>query len=210
MTANFIQLKGLAPQIKPGIKIIKSTDYAQYKSSCELFEELQQDIKKHEAEAAALKLKSIERGLSKGAEEAKSRLANQILTSASSLVSQLSAIEKDLSNVVLNAVRKIVSEFDDEKVVFEAVKKGLGLVYNSQKVTIRVHPSVAPSLASRLNELNHDVNFLEITSDDRIQTTDCFLESDIGIVNASLDAQMNAIEIAIKSKLSIRDSGSQT
>lgn len=202
MAANFIQLKDQAPQIKPGLKVIKSEDYADYKSARELWEQSQQNIKKHEAEAAALKLKSIEHGLTKGAEEAKSRLASQVLNSASSLVKQLSEIEKDLSDVVLSAVRKIVSDFDDETLVLEAVKKGLKPVYNSQKVIIRVNPSMIPYLSERVNEMGHNVDFLEFTPDDRLSNTDCLIESDIGIVNASIEVQLQAIEKAIKGKLS--------
>ncbi len=201
MATDFMQMKETAPALRPGIKIIKATDYAHYKSARELWEKCQEDIRRNEADAEALRLKSIEDGLAKGAEEAKARMASQMLNSASSLMTQLTDIEKDLTAVVLSAVRKIVSDFEDEKLVFEAVKKGLQPVYKSQRVAIRVHPEAIPALSTQIASLRHEIDFLEILPDEKLNSTDCVIESDIGIVNASIDAQLQAIEEAVKHKL---------
>ncbi len=201
MASNFIQLDNLAPRVKPGVKVIKSAEYIQYKSAKELWQKSQEDLKKNKAEAEELKLKSIESGLNKGAEEAKARMASQMLNSASSLMSQLSNIEKDLTQVVLSAVRKIISDYDNEKLVLEAVKKGLQPVYNSQRVAIRVNPESIPFLSSQLDNLKHEIDFLEILPDSQLKATDCVIESDIGIVDASIDSQLRAIEDAVKSKI---------
>ncbi len=201
MASNFIQLDNLAPRVKPGVKVIKSAEYMQYKSAKDLWHKSQQDIKKNKAEAEELKLQSIETGLNKGAEEAKARMASQMMKSASSLVSQLSNIEKDLTQVVVSAVRKIISDYDDEKLVFEAVKKGLQPVYNSQRVAIRVNPESIPFLSSQLDSLKHEIDFLEILPDAKLKATDCIIESDIGIVDASIDSQLQAIEEAVKNRI---------
>jgi len=201
MNFDFTHVKKSIPRIKPGVKIIKSNDYMQFKSAQELWEISQKDSKENVIEAEKLKLKSIESGLNQGAEEAKARLAKQILRSASSMTYQLSKIEKDLSDVVIGAVRKIISDFDDDKLVLEAIKKGLVPVYQSQRVAIRVNSELIPSLSSHIDSLKHEIGFLEILPDDKLGKTDCIIESDIGIVNASIDSQLEAIEKAVKSKL---------
>ncbi len=201
MNSDFIDIKTSVPRIKPGVKIIKSNDYMQFKSAQELWEISQKDSKQTAIEAEKLKQKSIETGLNQGAEEAKARLAKQILKSASSMTSQLSNIEKDLSDVVIAAVRKIISDFDDDKLVLEAIKKGLVPVYQSQRVAIRVNSELIPTLSTHIDSLKHEIGFLEILPDDKLGKTDCIIESDIGIVNASIDSQLQAIEKAVKSKL---------
>ena len=198
MVANFIQLNGLAPQVKPGVKVIKSDDYVQYKTAKDLWHESQKDIEKNKAEAEQLRLNSIESGLIKGAEEAKARMASQMLKSASSLMTQLSDIEKDLTDVVIAAVRKIIADYDNDELVLEAVKKGLLPVYNSNKVAIRVNPQSIPFLSSQIDTLKHEIEFLEILPDPKLGETDCIIESDIGIVDASIDSQLQAIEKAVK------------
>jgi type III secretion protein L len=201
MKAKFSTTDNSSPQIKSGVKIIKSSEYTTYLSAKNLWEETYKDKKKNEAESSRLKLESIEHGLNKGAEQAKAKMAKQILNSASSLTSQIADIEKDLSQVVLSAVQKIINDFDDEELVFEAVKKGLQPVYSSQKVSIRVNPQIIPSLSSKLEDFEHDIAFLEITSDENLTSTDCIIESDIGIVDASINSQLTAIEKAVKSKI---------
>ena len=201
MNSDFIDIKRSVPRIKPGVKIIKSNDYMQFKSAQELWQISQKDSKQTVIEAEKLKQKSIETGLNQGAEEAKARLAKQILKSASSMTSQLSNIEKDLSDVVIAAVRKIISDFDDDKLVLEAIKKGLVPVYQSQRVAIRVNSELIPTLSTHIDSLKHEIGFLEILPDDKLGKTDCIIESDIGIVNASIDSQLQAIEKAVKSKL---------
>lgn len=202
MSANFIHNKSEAPKIKPGVRIIKSTDYQQYQSARDLWEKAQVDIQEQTAEVEKLKVESIEKGLNAGAEEAKSRMASQIIKSASSLVNQLSAIEKDLSSVVNQAVRKIISDFDNDQLVLAAVKKGLKPVYKSQRVAVRVHPKKVELLNDKINELGHEGRFLEVTGDSRLQETDCIIESDTGIVDASIETQLEAISKAINSKFS--------
>jgi len=200
MSANFIHNKSEAPKIKPGVRIIKSTDYQQYQSAKDLWEKAQVDIKERTVEAENLKIQSIEKGLTAGAEEAKSRMANQILQSASSLVNQLSAIEKDLSDVVNQAVRKIISDFDNDQLVLSVVKKGMKPVYKSQRVAVRVHPQKVDFLNDKINELGHEGKYLEVIGDTRLKETDCIIESDTGIVDASIDTQLDAISKSINSK----------
>ncbi|MCK5725550.1 MAG: HrpE/YscL family type III secretion apparatus protein [Thiotrichaceae bacterium] len=202
MVDNFIHSQSETPKIKPGVRIIKSSDYQQYQTAKELWEKTQLDIAAHHVEAENLKMQSIEKGLSAGAEEAKSRLASQILQSATSFVNQLSAIEKDLSQVVNNAVRKIITDFDDNDLVFAAVKKGLKPVYQSQRVAIRVHPTMVENINERLQEIGHSIEFLDVSADARLNETDCIIESDAGIVDASIETQLEAISKAIASQFS--------
>jgi len=103
--------------------------------------------------------------------------------------------------VVISAVRKIIGDYDNEKLVLEAVKKGLLPVYNSKKVAIRVNPQSIPFLSSQLDSLKHEIDFLEILPDHKLGETDCIIESDIGIVDASIDSQLKAIEDAVKHKI---------
>lgn len=201
MSSNFIQVFNKFPSIKPGIKIIKSSDYMEFKSARELWDHSQEDKKRIVVEAEELKQRSIEDGLNQGAEEAKARLASQILNSASSVASQLSNIEKDISDVVMSAVNKIISDFDDEKLVLEAVKKGLISVCLSQRASIRVNPKIIPSLSEEIKSFKHEIDFLEILPDNKLGLTDCIIESDLGIVNASIDSQLKVIEKAVNGKL---------
>ena len=107
-------------------------------------------------------------------------------------------VEKDLLDVVTNAVRKIIEDYDDDKLTLSMVRNGLKLVCKSQRVIVRVHPKQIDQLMQGLMNLNHNIDFLEMMPDETLSGTDCILESDIGIVRASLDEQLQHIENSIK------------
>ncbi len=198
--SGFIKIKDLGAVSTSGDKVLKAKDYSYYVKSQSLLNDSRQEASRSQEEASELYLKSIEKGLNQGAEEAKARLAKQILNSASSIGGQLRSIETELSEVVISAVRRIISDFDDEILVLESVRNGLTLVSKSQRVLIRANPSVIGALRESLNTVSHDIHFLEIVPDSKLSTRECILESDIGIVNASVDAQIEAIEKAIRGK----------
>ena len=202
MTLKFLKLKDTIPELIIDSKVIKAQDYGEYLSIQALRNDLQHEKKRQEAETTKLKLKSIEAGLLQGAEEAKSRMAEQLLQSASSLTSQLEDIEQDLVNIVKSAVRKIISDFDDETLVLAAVKKGLIPVYKSQQVAIRVNPEMMVTVLDSVETMNHKIAFLDIQPDERLKKTECIIESDIGIIDASIESQLSLIEKALSVKFS--------
>lgn len=197
MALKFLKLKEQLPFLSAEVKVIKAKDYVDYQSIELLRNELHHEKKHQEAEATKLKLKSIEAGLQKGAEEAKARMAEQLLQSASSLTSQLADIEQDLVNVVKSAVRKIISDFDDEQLVLKAVKKGLIPVYKNQQVAIRVNPEMMPTVLDGVETMKHKIAFLDVQPDERLKKTDCIIEADIGIIDASIESQLAVIEKAL-------------
>ena len=197
MTLKFLKLRENLPQLTTTVKVIKAQDYAKYQSIQALRNDIYHEKKRQEAETTKLKLKSIEAGLLRGAEEAKARMAEQLLQSASSLTSQLADIEQDLVKVVKSAVRKIISDFDDDKLVLEAVKKGLIPVYKNQQVAIRVNPEMLPAVLDSVDTINHKIEFLDVQPDERLKKTDCVIEADIGIIDASIESQLSVIEKAL-------------
>jgi len=204
MTLKFLKLREHSAQLTTAVKIIKARDYAEYQSIQALRNDIYHEKKQQEAETTKLKLKSIEAGLLRGAEEAKARMAEQLLQSASSLTSQLADIEQDLVKVVKSAVRKIISDFDDDKLVLEAVKKGLIPIYKNQQVAIRVNPEMLPTVLDKIDAMNHKIEFLEVQPDERLKKTDCVIESDIGIIDASIESQLSVIEKALSVQFSQR------
>lgn len=202
MALKFLKLKENAPCLSTGVKVLKAQDYAEYQSIQTLRNDIYQQKKRQESEATTLKLKSIEAGLLKGAEEAKSRMAEQLLQSSSSLTLQLAAIEKDIVQVVKSAIRKIISDFDNEQLVLEAVKKGLITVYKNQQVAIRVNPAMMPAVLDSVDTMNHKIAFLDVQPDERLKQTDCIIEADIGIIDASIESQLSVIEKALNIQFS--------
>ncbi len=199
--SNFIKIKPLITDLKSGEKIIKAQDYAYFVKAKTLANDIEVEKKKSELAATQALLKAVQNGIAQGAEESRRQLAEQMLNAASNATTQLAKVEKDLLDVVINSIRKIIDDYDNDELVLAMVRNGLKLVCKSQRVIVRVNPEKMDKLMQGLKNINHNIDFLEIMPDKELALSDCVLESELGIVRASLEEQMQAIESAIRSAL---------
>ncbi len=100
--------------------------------------------------------------------------------------------------VVIDAVQKIVRDFDNETLVKNTVRSGLELVRSGKKLTIRVHPQMQEVVSEQLSELQKSISHVEVLSDGALKLDECILESDVGIVNASVELQVEALVNALR------------
>jgi len=196
--SNFIKIKQLKTELKPGERIVKAKDYADFVKVKVLEREVEHEKKKSELESTQALLKAVQNGIKQGEEESNKQLSEKMLQASSAAIEQLSKVEKDLTNVVINAVRKIIDDYDNDELALEMVKNGLKLVCKSQRVTVRVNPEKMDMLMQGLMSLDHNIDFLEIMPDTNLAVGDCVLESDIGIVRASVEEQLAHIERSIR------------
>lgn len=199
--SNFIKVKPLETDLKSGERIIKANDYAYFVTAQALAKDIEVEKKKSELAATQALLKAVKNGIAQGAELSRKKLAEQMLKASNDTITQLAKVEQDLLDVVINAVRKIIADYDNNELALAMLKNGLKLVSKSQRVIIRVHPEKMDKLMIGLKNIEHDIDFLEIMPDKELDMSDCVLESELGIVRASLNEQMQYIENAIKSAI---------
>ena len=72
--------------------------------------------------------------------------------------------------------------------------------------TIKVAPSEAPILRDRIAELTKDspmLEFLDICSDAHLSSGSCIIETELGVIDASVPVQLEAIQSALSTDTSI-------
>ena len=82
-----------------------------------------------------------------------------------------------------------------------ADRSALAAVRNQKQITLRLHPDNVDYVKSRSAELLSDypgVGLLDVVPDNRLAADCCVLESDIGVVEASTESQMAALEAAFR------------
>ncbi|MCK5902353.1 MAG: type III secretion system stator protein SctL [Cocleimonas sp.] len=198
MNHSFIKIKPLETVLMSGEKIIKARTYAYFIKAEALVREAEVDKKKADLAATQALLKAVKNGIAQGEEASKQQLSDQMLKVSVANTAQLEHVEQKLAGVVVDAVRKIIEDFDDNELALSLVRKGLKLVAKSQRVVVRVHPEGMNQLMQSLMKLEHNIEFLEVMPDKSLARGDCVLESDIGIVKASVEDQLQQIEKAIK------------
>ena len=112
----------------------------------------------------------------------------------------IEGIEGTVVDVVMQSVRKIIGEMNREDRIRAIVKTALANVRGQQKVTVRVAPSdeavVSQALAAQTAG-----SFVTVVADARLEPDSCILESDLGVINASLSTQLKALEHAFNAKI---------
>lgn len=109
--------------------------------------------------------------------------------------------------LVMQAVRKVVDGFDSRETVVTVVRNALAVVRNQKHMTLRLHPDEVDVVRARVNELlaaYPGVGYLDIIGDARLARGACILESEIGMVEASLDGQIEALRRSFQRTLGSR------
>lgn len=180
----------------PEKKIVKALEYAQYVEYHSLIAEAKAKAEAIIAGAQKAFDEERKKGFTKGEEEGKAKLAEHMLESIDKSISNLEAFEEQVIDIVMKAINRILGEMEDKDKITRVVKQSLALVRNQKRVALKVNPSDARILEAEVDEVLKSfpgIGYIDIIADGRIPAGSCMLETDIGVVDARLDVQVEAI-----------------
>lgn len=200
----FIRLNAGAITPNPATRLVKAKDYRILVAAETLIADAQRQaetiLAEAEREAETRKRQGYEEGLARG----KMEMATQMIDTVERTVSYFAQIEDAVVGLVLHALRKILGEFREEELLRRVVRQALQVVHTQHQIKIRVAPEQQTALNQHLSELlagYKGIGFAEVVADARLGQQDCVLETEIGVVDASLDVQLQALERALQSRL---------
>lgn len=182
--------------VDPTCKVLKAEDYAIYLEAQEIIESAKKQAEAIVAGANEAYEQEKQRGYQDGLDESKADQAEQMLKVVSRTINYLSDVEHSMADILLSGIRKIIGQFNQEELAVNLVRNALQHVRNEKQVTIRLAPSQYNMVKAQLNEILSDykgVGFIDLVADQRLSTGDCIMESDIGVVDASVDVQLKAL-----------------
>ena len=141
-------------------------------------------------------------GYEKGLQDGKMEISMQKLDLLESSVQYMESVEETMCGIVLKALRKCVDEIGDEELVVQVTKKAMrAVVRNQQQIAVRVSTRMVPVVKARMQDILKDfpsLNYLEMVADGKLSDRSCVVETAAGTVDASVDAQIAAIEKSIR------------
>lgn len=185
----------------PERKILKAADYASVRRADAIIADA--EARAREIAEAAKEAYEAERkrGYADGLDEAHIEAAERMIETTSRTIDYFSKVEGEMVELVLGAVKRIFDEFDDEKRVVMVVKSALGAVRNQKQMTLRVAPQNVDIVKRQLNDVLAafpGVGYLDIAADARLSGDSCILESEIGVIEASIKGQVEALRATFK------------
>ena len=147
------------------------------------------------------------RGYRDGQEEARLAAAEQMIENVGRSIDYFGKVEERMVDLVVQAMRRIIADFDDRERVVTVVKGALAAVRNQKQVTLRVAPDRVDMVKQATNEIlaaYPGIGYLDLVGDARLSGDGCILETEIGIVEASIDGQIEALRSAFAKILGSR------
>lgn len=138
-----------------------------------------------------------QRGYEEGLEQARMDQTERMIETATRTVDLFASIEQKMVTLVMDALRRILSDYDEHERVVAVVRSSLAVLRNQRQLTLRLAPEHVDHVKARaasLLEAFPGVGILDIAADPRLKGDAAILESEIGVVEASIASQLKAIE----------------
>ena len=184
----------------PYVKVLKASDCETLCRVADLLNEARQEAARVAESAQAAYQARWEAGYKDGVEAGKQEHAEKMMETVLASVDFIAKIENTVVDVVNQSIRKIIGDRDDETRIRRIVGTALNNVRGEQKVTVRVAPADEPTVRQALAAMTSSA-FLTIVADPRLTKDSCILESELGVIDASLATQLKALEHAFRAKL---------
>lgn len=199
--------RAAAGRIDPALRVLRAADHSAWADAEQLLAQARAQADEIVGGAQAAFEAERERGYQEGRESALLDQAEKMIETVGRTVEYFAGVENEMVELVMSAVRKVVDGFDDREKVMVVVRNALAVVRNQKQMTLRLNPAEVDTVREQINDLlaaYPGVGYLDILADGRLARGACILESEIGMVEASLEGQIQALRQAFQRTLGSR------
>ena len=139
------------------------------------------------------------KGYAQGLDEARREQATQVIVNVARNIDFLEKSEDRIVDLVMQAVRKVIEGFGDRERTVAAVRSVLAIARDQKQVTLRLSPEQADALRAQIQDMvaaYPSIGFIEVVSERQLTGDACVMESEMGVVEASIEIQLAAIQSA--------------
>ncbi|AJC82194.1 FliH/SctL family protein [Rhizobium etli] len=112
--------------------------------------------------------------------------------------------EEQIVDMGLQIARRIIETIEPEEATVQIALRGLKFTRHNSLVRLRVAPSLLEAVRDRLAEIIPTATsraIVDLVADARVTDAGCILETDAGLVDATIESQLAAIENCLLSNL---------
>ena len=144
---------------------------------------------------------AVEQGRRQGEAEGRKRAAALMADTVAAAQGQLRVSERRLIAIVMEAVRRIIGEFDDTELTSRLVRNLVAEAERQGRIRLRVSPgqlTTVRDLVRRMPSQPGEAKFVEVVADPSVDDRACRMESELGFVETSIDAQLEVLQAALE------------
>jgi type III secretion protein L len=197
-------------KISPSAKLIKAESYSTIVEADDILSKVKaradqilqtarEDARTIERDAKSAYTLEFEKGYNDGLKKAKQEMASQISATIFKSEHYIHNFEEKIAALVLDTVRKVIAGIDQMDLISALIKKALTTMKHQKNIKLKVSPLHIDFLNDRISEILTSLPYLdgiEVIADERLTPNQLVMESPIGIVDASIETQLAAIQDA--------------
>ncbi len=200
-------VRALAVHVRPGSTVLRADELQVLADGQQAIAAAaaQADLVLGQAQAAYEAEKR--RGYAEGLEAARLDAAERLIENVARQVEFFSGLEGRMVDLVMNAVRTVIHGYDERERIFMTVRNVLAVARSQKQVTVRLAPAEVAAVRERIDTLKQEfpgIDVIEVVPDHRLEGDACVLETEVGVVEASLETQMKALRQAFERVLGSR------
>jgi len=188
---------------RPSARILRAAEARELQQGYALVENVRREAQQlREASRrayAAEYAQGYDDGKARGQEEA----ARLISEAAAKVDRYLGGIQNEVVSLALGVVERVLGEFDVGTLVAQAARQAVAELRRGKHLKVQIHPGALDKVRDALDAVLRDSQLgmtVEIDTNENLALGACTLSTDFAVVDASIDAQLRAIEGAIAAR----------
>lgn len=191
-------LKKKSFEVENAESVIKAEDVAALVKTEAIIAAAEEEAKAIAAQAQVEYENEKRRGYEDGLAAGRAEILQKKLDLVEESVKYMQKVEGEISELVIRAIKKCLSEIGNTEVVTSIVKKSMkAIVRNQREVTVKVSPAMVETVKKWSETIMAEfptLTFVEVVEDARLNDTACVVDTAAGSVEASIDGQLKALE----------------
>lgn len=190
----------------PGTRVLKKASYTIIDQAQAILNTAHKKADEIIASAQAEFQEERQRGYTEGLECARQEMAQELAATAMETQRHYDHLKEETVSLVMAVVKKVLKNIEPQALIVAQVNKALETFKGGQRITLKIHPTQAERIASRLEDISSScpgIEMIDIQVATDIPPGQVMLVSATGILEASLDSQLTAIETAFRQTLQL-------
>lgn len=191
-------LKKKSFEVENAESVIKAEDVAALVKTEAIIAAAEEEAKAIAAQAQVEYENEKRRGYEDGLAAGRAEILQKKLDLVEESVKYMQKVEGEISELVIRAIKKCLSEIGNTEIVTSIVKKSMrAIVRNQREVTVKVSPAMVETVKKWSETIMAEfptLTFIEVVEDARLNDTACVVDTAAGSVEASIDGQLKALE----------------
>ena len=153
--------------------------------------------------------KAFQQGKAEGVAEGRQAVGRLLTETAAAARSYWDGSERRLVAIVMDAVRRIIGDLDNDAAAVGMVERLVNEVRDEGKIRLYVSPRQRPAVEKRFTEILNPASGIatvEVIEDTEVEEDACRVETELGIVETSVEAQLEALQSAFEAYFAVGES----